>query len=67
MKSILKREQRIGGITFQNNTPWGSHQTPAKKLLRQESRTKLLIILTDGRLRHDYGDARYAAKTYAKP
>ena len=32
-----------------------------RNLLRQESRTKLLIILTDGRpYDHDYGDARYA-------
>ena len=33
----------------------------AAKLLRQDARTKLLIILTDGRpYDHDYGDARYA-------
>jgi uncharacterized protein YegL len=55
-------EKRIGGITFQNNTRLGAairHAT--KKILRQESRTKLLIILTDGRpYDHDYGDARYA-------
>lgn len=55
-------EKRIGGITFQNNTRLGAairHAT--HKLLRQENRTKLLIILTDGRpYDHDYGDARYA-------
>jgi hypothetical protein len=49
-------ERRIGGITFQNNTRLG-----AAKLLRQDARTKLLIVLTDGRpYDHDYGDARYA-------
>ena len=55
-------ERRIGGITFQNNTRLGAairHATA--KLQRQESRTKLLIILTDGRpYDHDYGDAKYA-------
>ncbi len=55
-------EKRIGGITFQNNTRLGAAiRHSASKLLRQESRTKLLIILTDGRpYDHDYGDARYA-------
>jgi nitric oxide reductase activation protein len=55
-------EKRIGGITFQNNTRLGSAiRHAAHKLLRQENRTKLLIILTDGRpYDHDYGDARYA-------
>ena len=55
-------EKRIGGITFQNNTRLGAAiRHAAAKLLRQESRTKLLIILTDGRpYDHDYGDARYA-------
>lgn len=55
-------EKRIGGITFQNNTRLGAAIRHAShKLLRQESRTKLLIILTDGRpYDHDYGDARYA-------
>ena len=55
-------ERRIGGITFQNNTRLGAAiRHAAAKLLRQESRTKLLIILTDGRpYDHDYGDARYA-------
>jgi hypothetical protein len=55
-------EKRIGGITFQNNTRLGAairHATA--KLHGQESRTKLLIILTDGRpYDHDYGDAKYA-------
>ena len=55
-------EKRIGGITFQNNTRLGAAiRHAANKLLRQESRTRLLIILTDGRpYDHDYGDARYA-------
>jgi hypothetical protein len=55
-------ERRIGGITFQNNTRMGAAiRHAAAKLARQESRTKLLIILTDGRpYDHDYGDARYA-------
>jgi len=55
-------EKRIGGITFQNNTRMGAAIRHAvAKLVRQESRTKLLIILTDGRpYDHDYGDARYA-------
>ncbi len=55
-------ERRIGGITFQNNTRLGAAIRHASaKILRQESRTKLLIILTDGRpYDHDYGDAKYA-------
>ncbi|HTH50630.1 MAG TPA: VWA domain-containing protein [Pyrinomonadaceae bacterium] len=55
-------EKRIGGITFQNNTRLGAAiRHAANKLNRQDSRTKLLIILTDGRpYDHDYGDARYA-------
>ena len=55
-------ERRIGGITFQNNTRMGAAiRHAAAKLVRQESRTKLMIILTDGRpYDHDYGDARYA-------
>jgi nitric oxide reductase NorD protein len=55
-------ERRIGGITFQNNTRMGAAiRHAAAKLSGQESRTKLLIILTDGRpYDHDYGDARYA-------
>ena len=57
-------ERRIGGITFQNNTRMGAAiRHAAAKLVRQESRTKLLIILTDGRpYDHDYGDARYACE-----
>jgi len=55
-------EKRIGGISFQNNTRLGAAiRHSSAKLLRQEARTKLLIILTDGRpYDHDYGDARYA-------
>lgn len=55
-------ERRIGGISFQNNTRLGAAVRHASsKLLKQESRTKLLIVLTDGRpYDHDYGDARYA-------
>lgn len=55
-------ERRIGGITFQNNTRLGAAIRHASaRLLRQDARTKLLIILTDGRpYDHDYGDARYA-------
>jgi nitric oxide reductase NorD protein len=61
-KYTEETEKRIGGITFQNNTRLGAAiRHAARKLLRQESRTKLLIILTDGRpYDHDYGDARYA-------
>ena len=57
-------ERRIGGITFQNNTRLGAAiRHAASKLLRQESRTKLLIVLTDGRpYDHDYGDAKYSQK-----
>lgn len=55
-------KQRIGGITFQNNTRLGAairHATA--KLARQQARTRLLIVLSDGRpYDHDYGDARYA-------
>lgn len=55
-------EKRIGGINFENNTRLGAAiRHAANKLLRQDSRTKLLIVLTDGRpYDHDYGDARYA-------
>jgi hypothetical protein len=55
-------KERIGGITFQNNTRLGAairHATA--KLAKQEARTRLLIVLSDGRpYDHDYGDARYA-------
>jgi nitric oxide reductase activation protein len=54
--------RRIGGITYQNNTRLGAairHATA--KLERQDARTRLLIVLSDGRpYDHDYGDARYA-------
>jgi nitric oxide reductase NorD protein len=55
-------KQRIGGITYQNNTRLGAairHATA--KLAQQQARTRLLIVLSDGRpYDHDYGDARYA-------
>ena len=55
-------KRRIGGITYQNNTRLGAairHATA--RLKRQNSRTRLLIVLSDGRpYDHDYGDARYA-------
>ena len=55
-------KRRIGGITFQNNTRLGAairHATA--KLAKQEARTRLLVVLSDGRpYDHDYGDARYA-------
>ncbi|MFY9607128.1 MAG: VWA domain-containing protein [Blastocatellia bacterium] len=55
-------ERRIGGISYQNNTRLGAairHATT--RLGRQDARTKLLIVLSDGRpYDHDYGDSRYA-------
>ena len=55
-------EKRIGGISYQNNTRLGTairHSTA--KLRRQTARTKLLVVLSDGRpYDHDYGDSRYA-------
>src|SRR5436189_4306794 len=55
-------EARIGGINYQNNTRLGAairHATA--KLAKQDARTRLLIVLSDGRpYDHDYGDARYA-------
>ncbi|MEP6741903.1 MAG: VWA domain-containing protein [bacterium] len=55
-------KQKIGGINFQNNTRLGAairHATA--KLAKQTARTRLLIVLSDGRpYDHDYGDARYA-------
>ncbi len=55
-------KRRIGGINYQNNTRLGAairHATA--KLARQDARTRLLIVLSDGRpYDHDYGDARYA-------
>lgn len=55
-------KQRIGGISFQNNTRLGAAiRHAAAKLSKQEARTRLLIVLSDGRpYDHDYGDARYA-------
>jgi hypothetical protein len=55
-------ELRIGGITYQNNTRLGAAiRHAAAKLAQQEARTRLLIVLSDGRpYDHDYGDARYA-------
>jgi hypothetical protein len=55
-------ESRIGGITYQNNTRLGAAIRHAvAKLRAQEARTRLLIVLSDGRpYDHDYGDARYA-------
>jgi nitric oxide reductase activation protein len=54
--------RRIGGITYQNNTRLGAAiRHAATRLSFQEARTRLLIILSDGRpYDHDYGDARYA-------
>jgi hypothetical protein len=55
-------ERRIGGINYQNNTRLGAAvRHAAAKLRAQEARTRLLIVLSDGRpYDHDYGDARYA-------
>ena len=55
-------ERRIGGITYRNNTRLGAAiRHAAARLERQEARTRLLIVLSDGRpYDHDYGDARYA-------
>jgi nitric oxide reductase NorD protein len=55
-------ERRIGGINYQNNTRLGAAiRHAAARLAKQEARTRLLIVLSDGRpYDHDYGDARYA-------
>ncbi|MDQ3584430.1 MAG: VWA domain-containing protein [Acidobacteriota bacterium] len=55
-------EQRIGGINYQHNTRLGAAiRHAAAKLRQQDARTRLLIVLSDGRpYDHDYGDARYA-------
>lgn len=55
-------EKRIGGITYQNNTRLGTAiRHSVAKLVAQQARTKLLIVLSDGRpYDHDYGDSRYA-------
>lgn len=54
--------RRIGGISYQNNTRLGAairHATT--RLAQQDARTKLMIVLSDGRpYDHDYGDSRYA-------
>jgi nitric oxide reductase activation protein len=55
-------ERRIGGISYQNNTRLGAAiRHSAAHLQKETARTKLLIILSDGRpYDHDYGDTRYA-------
>lgn len=55
-------ERRIGGITYHNNTRLGAAiRHCAAQLENQPARTKLLIVLSDGRpYDHDYGDSRYA-------
>ncbi len=55
-------EGRIGGINYQHNTRLGAAiRHAAARLQKQEARTRLLIVLSDGRpYDHDYGDARYA-------
>ncbi len=55
-------EKRIGGITYQNNTRLGAAIRHAvSRLAERDARTKLLIVLSDGRpYDHDYGDSRYA-------
>ncbi len=55
-------ERKIGGINYQNNTRLGAAiRHAAARLRRRDARTRLLIVLSDGRpYDHDYGDARYA-------
>ncbi len=55
-------EKRIGGITYHNNTRLGAAiRHAAAELEKQDARTRLLIVLSDGRpYDHDYGDSRYA-------
>jgi nitric oxide reductase NorD protein len=55
-------ERRIGGINYQHNTRLGAAvRHAATRLALQDARTRLLIVLSDGRpYDHDYGDARYA-------
>jgi hypothetical protein len=55
-------EKRLGGISYLNNTRLGAAiRHSAAKLVAQEARTKLLVVLSDGRpYDHDYGDSRYA-------
>ncbi|MFL6227449.1 MAG: VWA domain-containing protein [Pyrinomonadaceae bacterium] len=54
--------RRIGGINYQHNTRLGAAvRHAAARLAAQDARTRLLIVLSDGRpYDHDYGDARYA-------
>jgi nitric oxide reductase NorD protein len=54
--------RRIGGINYQHNTRLGAAvRHAASRLSAQDARTRLLIVLSDGRpYDHDYGDARYA-------
>ncbi|MEP7271392.1 MAG: VWA domain-containing protein [Acidobacteriota bacterium] len=61
-KYSVEVERRIGGITYHNNTRLGAAiRHAATELERQDARTKLLIVLSDGRpYDHDYGDSRYA-------
>jgi hypothetical protein len=61
-KYSVEVEKRIGGITYHNNTRLGAAiRHAASELERQDARTKLLIVLSDGRpYDHDYGDSRYA-------
>ncbi|HEX7174746.1 MAG TPA: VWA domain-containing protein [Pyrinomonadaceae bacterium] len=55
-------ERRIGGINYQHNTRLGAAiRHAAARLQQRDARTRLLIVLSDGRpYDHDYGDARYA-------
>ena len=55
-------ERLIGGLNYQHNTRLGAAvRHAAARLSAQEARTRLLIVLSDGRpYDHDYGDARYA-------
>lgn len=55
-------ERRIGGINYQHNTRLGAAvRHAAARLATREERTRLLVVLSDGRpYDHDYGDARYA-------
>jgi hypothetical protein len=61
-------ERKLGGITYQNNTRLGAAIRHAiTRLAAQDERTKLLIILSDGRpYDHDYGDSRYAREDTRK-
>lgn len=55
-------ERRIGGISYHNNTRLGTAiRHSVAKLRAQQARTRLLVVLSDGRpYDHDYGDSRYA-------